>query len=96
MQKPIQLVPQLNSILLPQPIDAPNNYPSPVYQVLNVTSLLSWKVRILPNLQNHDWNNGTNEGCQLGGEDLRLLPLPVWSTNVAWAIVEIMASPKVS
>ena len=37
-------------------------------------------------LQSHDWNNGTNGGCQLGDGDLRLLPLPLWPTNKAWTI----------
>ena len=42
---------------------------------------------IFPTLQNHNWNNGTNEGYQFGGLDLRLLPLPLWPTNVTWATV---------
>ena len=45
---------------------------------------------LLPTIQSHDWNNGTNGGRQLGGGDLGLLPLPLCSTNVAWAIVWVL------
>ena len=31
----------------------------------------------------------------VGGEDLKLLPLPVWSTNVAWAILGTLAALEV-
>ena len=50
---------------------------------------------ILPTLQSHDLNNGTNGGYQLG---LGLLLLPLWPTNKAWAIVwaptGIIAAPR--
>ena len=45
-----------------------------VYQVLNVNWSAFLK-RILLTLQSHDWNNGTNGGCQLGSGDLGL---PHW------------------
>ena len=51
---------------------------------------------ILPTLQNHDWNNGTNGGHQLSGGDLRLLLLPLWPTNVTRASVGIMAALRAS
>ena len=76
----------MNFILLAQPVDALNNYPSPVYQVLNFNQS-AFLEGILPILQNHSWNNGTKGGCQLGGGDTGLLSLPLWPTNVAQAIV---------
>ena len=66
--------PKLNLILLSQPTDTLNGYPSPVYSVLNVNWSAFLK-GILPTLQSHNWNNGTIGGCQLGGGDLKLLPL---------------------
>ena len=76
----------MNSILLLRPIDMLINYPSPAYQILNVNwSAFLWG--ILPTHQNHHWNNDTNGQHQLGSGHLRLLPLPLWPANVAWAIV---------
>ena len=55
-----------------------------MYQVVNV----NWSAfleGILPTLQSRNRNNGTNGGCQLGGGDLGLSPLPLWPPGVAWA-----------
>ena len=70
--------PKLNLILLPQFTDTLKIYPSPVYQI----KLSAFPEGILPTLQNHDWNNGTNGEHQLGGENIRLLPLLLQPTNV--------------
>ena len=51
--------PQLNLILLHQPTDALNGYPSPVYPMLHVNWSAFLK-SILQTLQIHDWKNGTN------------------------------------
>ena len=67
-------------------MDTLNRYPFPVFQMLNV-NWSDFLEGILPNLQSHDLKNDTNGEHQLGGGDIRLLPLPLWSTNVAWAIV---------
>ena len=80
--------PQLNLILLPQPTDALNGYPSLVYPILN----LNWSAfleGILLTFQSPDWNIGTNGGhqLQLGGGDLGLFPLTLWPTNMALATV---------
>ena len=89
--------PKLNSILLPQFTDTLNIYPSPVYQVLNVNWSTFLK-DILLTLQSHDWNNGTNRGCQLGSGDLGLLPLTMGPTGVSlatvWASWLLMECPK--
>ena len=81
-----QCVTTINLTLLPQPIVALNNYPNPLYQMLNVNKS-TFLQGILPPLENHDRNNDTNGEHQLGGEDIRLLPLPLWPTNMAWTIV---------
>ena len=84
--KPTMFILQLNLILLPQPTDALNGYPSPLYSVLNV----NWSAfleSILPTLQSYDWNNGTNGGHQLGSGDLDLLPMTLWPTSGALATV---------
>ena len=74
-----------------------NIYPSPVYQVLNV----SWSAfvkGILPTLQSHSWNNGTHGRHQLDSGDLYLLPLAVWPTGVllatVWVSWLLMECPK--
>ena len=47
--------------LFPQFTDTLKIYPSPVYKMINI----NWSaVGFLPNLQNHDWNNGNNGGNQ--------------------------------
>ena len=52
---------------------------------------------ILPTLQNIIGTMAPMKGANyIGGEDLRLLLLPVWSTNVAWAIVNALAALEVS
>ena len=64
---------QWNSILLPQSIHTLNNYPSPLYQMLN---------------SNYSLLFGGHFGeYQLGGGNVRLLPLPPWPTDAAWATV---------
>ena len=71
---------------MPQLTDILNIYPSPVYQVLNV----NWSAfvkGILLTLRSQAWNNGTHGGCQLGNEDLGLLPLTKGPTIVSLAIV---------
>ena len=65
LSKNQQLALQLNSILLLQFTDIVNFYPSLEYQVLNVNWSFFLK-GILPILQSHSWNNGTNGGHQLG------------------------------
>ena len=50
-----------NLMLLPQPMDTLNIYPSPVYQMLNVNWSAFLK-GILLILQSHNWNNSTNAG----------------------------------
>ena len=63
-----------------------NIYPSPVYQVLNV----NWSAFLkgnLQTLQSHGWNNGTHGGCQLGSENLGLLPMTMWPTGVSLVTV---------
>ena len=62
---------QLKLILLAYPIDALNNYPTPVYQVLNVNQS-AFLEGIFATLQTHEWYNGTNGGYQLGGRDLMI------------------------
>ena len=72
-------------------------YPSPVYQVLEVNWTAFLK-GILPTLQSHDWNNGTNGECQLNSGDLGLLPLSLWLIGVSLATVWVswllMGCPK--
>ena len=65
---------KLNLILLPQPTDTLNNYPSPVYPTLNVNQS-AFLEGILLTLQSHKQNNGTNGRRQLGSGDQKLLPL---------------------
>ena len=77
-------------------VDALNNYPSPVYQIIQMLNV-NWSAFLegtyLLTLQNHKAPmKGVN---YVGGEDLRLLPLPVWSTNVARVIVDILAALEV-
>ena len=68
-QKSAMLAPQLNLIL----------HITPAYKytqwlpIPSVSIMLS--VNTLKTFQSHDWDNGTNGGCQLGSGDLRLLPL---------------------
>ena len=38
----------------------------------------NWSAFLKGIFQSHDWNSGTNEGCQLGSGDLGLLPLAHW------------------
>ena len=57
-----------------------------MYQVLSVNWSAFLK-DILPALQIHNWNNGTNGECQLGSGDLGLLPKTLWPTGVSLAIV---------
>ena len=73
---------QLNSILLSQFTDTLNIYPTPVYQMLMLTGLLSWRAICQP-------SKITTGTIALMEDDnwLGLLPLPLWSTNVAWAIM---------
>ena len=74
-----------------------SSYPSPVYQVFNVNWSAFLK-GILPTLQSHNWNNGTNGGCQLCSGDMGLLPLTLWSTGMSLATVWVpwllMGCPK--
>ena len=77
-RKPTIFVPQLNLILLPQPTDTLNGYPSSVYPMLNV-NLYAFLKGILPTTQSHDWNNDINAGRELGGGDLILFPLRLCS-----------------
>ena len=78
-------------------IDTLNNYPSPVYQVLNV-NLSAFLKGILQTLQSYRWNNGTHGGHQLGNVDLGLLSLNMWSTCVSfttvWVSWLLMGCPK--
>ena len=95
--KTCTVAPKLNSILLSQFTDTLIIYPSPVYQVLNVNKSAFLKI-ILPTLQSHGWNTGTNVGCQLGSGDLDLCPLTLWPTDVSlatmWASWLLMGCPK--
>ena len=49
------------------------------------TVLLFWRAFCQP--PKSQLNNSINGGHQLGGGDLRLLSLPLWPTDMAWAIV---------
>ena len=77
--------------------DALNIYPSSVCQVLNVNWSAFLK-GVLPTLQSHDWNNGTNGGCQLDSGDLYLLPQTLWLIGVSlatvWASWLLIGCPK--
>ena len=78
--------------------DALNNYPSPVYQIIQMLNVnwsaflegICWYSKII---------TGTmapmKDANYIGGEDLRLLAMPMWSTNVAWAILGILAALEV-
>ena len=63
--------------------DTVNVYSSPV---LNVNWSAFLKV-ILPTLQSHDWNNGTNGGHKLVSGNLGLLWLTLWPAGVSSATV---------
>ena len=60
-KKPAKFVPQLNFILLAQPVDVLNNYPSQVYQMLNVNQSAFLEGTLLT-LYNHDWKMAPMEG----------------------------------
>ena len=87
-------VPPLNLISLPQPTDICSGYPFSVYPIL--CQLVCFSGGHFATLQNHDWKAPMG-GHQLGGGNLRLLPLPLWPTTMTWAIVwalnGIMAAP---
>ena len=76
-------------------------------QYLSISSVTSVKINvnwsaflkgILPTLQSHGWNNGTNGGRQLGSGDLGLLPPTMWPTGVSlatlWTSWLLMGCPK--